>query len=339
MKIHKLLLLLPVLLAHHTAPFFLKLISFWRRIQINKWSSFKWRNLEFPNPLGIAGGIDKNAFNVSDWWKWNAGFVEVGTVTVKAQKCNPSPLLIRDTYNQSLWNHLGFPNKGANVIKKRLLKIKRPYPTPLFLNIGKNRETVENKASDDYVFLIQAFREVVDGFVINISSPNTKGLRDLLSVEKIKTFLMPIVKVAKQDHQPCHLFLKLSPDMDKSDFLYVIDESLRLGFDGWILTNTTQDRPIPSPYPSKGGVSGNFLKQKSLECLKWAHTHLVQKLGVEKRRDYLLISAGGVMEDKDVFERLSCGADLIQVYTALVFEGPWFFQKIYKSKMRVKNQI
>ncbi len=338
MKIHKLLLLLPVLLAHQIAPFLLKLISFWRKIYINKWSSFRWRNLNFPNPLGIAGGIDKNAFNISDWWKWNIGFVEVGTVTVKGQKCNPSPLLIRDIQNQNLWNHLGFPNKGADIIKRRLLKLKRPYPTPLFLNIGKNRETPENKASNDYVFLIQTFRKLVDGFVINISSPNTKGLRNLLSIQKITGFLMPIVKIAKEGNQPCHLFLKLSPDMSKSDLLYVIDESLRLGFDGWILTNTTQERPLSHSYPSTGGLSGRFLKQKSLECLKWAHVHLIQKLGIEKRKDYLLISVGGVMQAEDVFERLNCGADLIQVYTALVFEGPCFFQKIYKLKMGIKNQ-
>ena len=185
--------------------------------------------------------------------------------------------------------------------------------------------------------MIQTFREIVDGFVINISSPNTKGLRDLLSVQKIKTFLTPIAKVAKQDNLSCHLFLKLSPDMSKSDFLYVIDESLNLGFDGWILTNTTQDRPLSPIYPSIGGISGKFLKQKSLECLKWAHTHLVEKLGIEKRKNYLLISVGGVMQAEDVFERLNCGADLIQVYTALVFEGPCFFKKIYRSKMCVKS--
>ena len=337
MKIHRLLLLLPVLLAHQIAPFLLKIISFWRKIDIKEWSSFKWRNLKFPNPLGIAGGVDKNAFNIPDWWKWNAGFVEVGTVTVRAQKCNPSPLLIRDVQNKNLWNHLGFPNKGADIIKKRLLKLKRPYPAPLFLNIGKNRETSEEKASDDYIFLIQTFRKLVDGFVVNISSPNTKGLRTLLSTQKIRGFLMPIVKVAKQDTQSCHLFLKLSPDMDKSDFLYVIDESLRLGFDGWILTNTTQERPFSSSYPLEGGISGKFLKQKSLECLKWAHTHLLEKLGTERRKDYLLISVGGVMQTQDVFERLNCGADLVQVYTALVFEGPCFFQKIYRSKIQIKN--
>ena len=334
MKIHRLLLLLPALLAHKIAPLLLKLISFWRKTHVTKWSSFKWRNLEFPNPVGVAGGVDKNAFNVCDWWKWDIGFIEIGTVTPKPQKCNPPPLLIRDAQNQNLWNHLGFPNKGASVIKKRLSRLKKPYPTPIFLNIGKNRETSEDTASIDYVFLIQKFRKLVDGFVINVSSPNTKGLRDLLSTHKITDFLIPIAKTAKQDRKPCHLFLKLSPDMEKSDFLYVIDESLRLGFDGWILTNTTQKRP-PSPYyPLKGGVSGKFLKQRSLECLKWTHTHLIQKLGMKKRREYLLISVGGIMGPKDVFDRLSYGANLVQVYTALVFEGPRFFQKIYKSKVQ-----
>ena len=284
-------------------------------------------------------GVDKNAFNISDWWKWNIGFVEVGTVTVKGSKMQSfPPLLIRDTQNENLWNHLGFPNKGADFIKERLLKLKEPYLTPLFLNIGKNRDTPEDEAPNDYIFLIQTFRKLVDGFVINISSPNTKGLRDLLSVQKIEGFLRPIVKVAKEGNQHCHLFLKLSPDMSKSDFLYVIDESLKLGLDGWILTNTTQERPSSSLYPLKGGISGAFLRQKSLECLKLAHTHLIQKLGVQKRKDYLLISVGGVMEAEDVFERLSCGADLIQVYTALVFEGPYFFQKVYKSKIQIKNR-
>ena len=320
--------LLPVSLAHHIAPFLLKLISSIRSYQVNRWSSFQWRNLQFSNPLGPAGGIDKNAFNVSDWWKWGVGFVEIGTVTPKAQKSNPHPLLLKDIQNKNLWNHLGFPNKGSDLVKKRILKLKKSYATPLFLNIGKNRQTPENKAYKDYIFLIQVFRNLVDGFVVNISSPNTKGLRNLLSPQKIKDFLVPIVKIAKQGPQPCHLFLKLSPDMTQSNFLYVIDESLHLGFDGWVLTNTTQDRPTSSSYPQAGGISGTFLKEKSLQCLKLAHNHLNQKLGVQKRKDYLLISVGGVLQPSDVFERLKAGADLVQVYTALVFEGPYFFQKV-----------
>ncbi len=332
----KFFLLLPVSLAHFLAPFFLKVVCFFRKRVTYQWSPFQWHNLQFLNPLGIAGGIDKNAFNVDDWWTQGVGFIEIGTVTPQPQKANPSPVLLRDTQNKILWNKLGFPNKGAEFIKKRLLKLKKPYPTPIFLNIGQNRQTPKEHASDDYISLIQDFRLIVDGFVINISSPNTKGLRDLASPSKIKTFLEPIAQVACGGSKPCHTFLKISPDMTAKDFFHLIDVSLSLGFKGWILTNTTEARPSSSSYPLDGGLSGAFLKEKSLKHLQLAHHYLIEKLGEQKRKEYLLISVGGVLSPSDVKKRLFHGADLVQVYTALVFEGPYFFKSV---AMEAKNSI
>lgn len=323
-KLSRCLSLLPAKYAHDLAPLLLKLSSFYSKPHIKKWSSFQWKDLHFPNPLGIAGGVDKNAFNVNDWWKFGVGFIEVGTVTPKPQTANPPPYIIRDSAHKILWNKLGFPNKGAKVVKKRLAQLQSPYLTPIFLNIGKNRETKE--ACADYIFLIQTFHCIVDGFVINISSPNTQGLRQLLSPHKLKNFLTPITEVSKE--LSSYLFLKLSPDMDLNDFFYALDLGMEIGLQGFILTNTTLDRPSASCYPKDGGISGSFLSAKSLKMLKLAHQHLKQK--AKSRKEYLLISVGGVMTAQDVFQRLECGADLVQVYTALVFESPYFFHQVGK---------
>ena len=321
---HRMLSWLPASSAHDLAPLLFKCLSVYHRSYQREWSPLKWQDLYFPNPLGIAGGVDKNAFNVTDWWKFGVGFIEVGTVTPKPQSPNPLPYIMRDVQSQTLWNKLGFPNKGSEMVKKRLLKLKRPYLTPLFLNIGKNRDTPEDKAFQDYIHLVQTFEGLVDGFVINISSPNTKGLRQLLSSDKLKAFLSPIVDTAK-NMTTCRLFLKLSPDMAEADFFHAIDLGLKMGLSGFVLTNTTLDRPEGSLYPPEGGLSGTFLRDKSLKMLKLADQFCKDR---RERKGRILISVGGVMTAKDVIERLECGADLVQVYTALVFEGPLFFHKV-----------
>lgn len=323
---------LPASTAHWLAPLLLKLISFYRKPYVEQWEGFQWRNLKFLNPLGIAGGVDKSGFNVSDWWKFGVGFVEVGTVTPQPQAPNSPPYIMRDIANKTLWNRLGFPNRGHKVVKKRLLRLKKPYLTPVFLNIGKNRQTPEDLAHRDYVLLIQAFYGLVDGFVINISSPNTESLRRLLSPQKLRAFLRPIVDAKRNLGETCHLLLKLSPDMTSSDVLQVIDIGIELHLDGFVLTNSTLARPQTCWYPSAGGISGAFLGKKSLEFLKLAHSHLISKVGKDKRKDYLLVSVGGVIKVQDVFERLRNGADLVQCYTALVFEGPYFFKNVQKMR-------
>ena len=285
----------------------------------------KWRNLHFSNPLGTAGGLDKNGTLLHGTWALGAGFVEIGTITPLPQLPNPGKRFDRDLSTYSVWNRLGFPNDGAEKIHTRLKKIARPYPTPLFLNIGKNRDTDLRRAHEDYVQLILKFRDLIDAFVVNVSSPNTAGLRDLLRPDRLREFLHPII--AASPLTP--VLLKLSPDVTDGELIEILDASNESGVSGWILTNTTLARPdfLTTRYPKDGGVSGQPLAARSLELLKLTVKHLHTR-GVDTSSDKLIISVGGVMTADDVFERLRLGAQLVQIYSSLVFNGPGFFHEV-----------
>jgi dihydroorotate dehydrogenase len=290
-----------------------------------KWGSFTWRGLQFPNRLGIAGGVDKNAENIKAWWTLGCGFVEVGTITPQPQPGNTPPVLDRDVSNFALWNRLGFPSEGVRKVRKRLEDLKRPFDAPVFANIGKNATTPLDQAHSDYIRLLVELKGLVDGFVINISSPNTKGLRELLKPERLRDFLGPIMDSLPADQEP--VLLKLSPDLEEDEIERVLNISHELGIDGWILTNTSQGLREGLKFPKEGGVSGKPLAGLSKEFL----TKALAVLG-EKRKGKLIISVGGVMSAEDVQERIDLGADLVQVYSALIFEGPWFFKKVARKQ-------
>ena len=322
-------LYLPPSLTYFLTPFALKIYSRLFPSKNSEWLPFRWRNLYFKNPLGIAGGVDKNSINLKDWERLGSGFYEIGTVTPRIQQAHRSKNVDRNIGHLSLWNHLGFPNQGSNRIKERLSSFK-PLPSPLFINIGKNRETPLEDSLGDYLENIQKLHSFADVFVINISSPNSPQLQSLFKKETLSHFLKSLKEACAKSSTP--LLLKMHPDLEEKEFLRVIDESLSAGIDGWIFCNTTQSRPIPTLFPSHGGVSGKPLASLSLEGLKKLKNHLKQKT---KFKDQLIISVGGVLTPKDVLERLELGAHLVQVYSALVFEGPSFFQKVYKY---IKNQ-
>ena len=288
------------------------------------WKPFQWKNLHFPNPLGPAGGIDKNAVNVAHWQNLGAGFCEAGTITPLPQKANPGKNLDRNLKYQSLWNYLGFPNKGLDFAEKQLAIQQKKNKIPLFINLGKNRNTPLSSAHEDYVKGIKALHIFASAFVINISSPNTKDLRELFGDSFLFPFLKNLRETTDQVSPGKPLILKLSPDLEDSDFLRVIDCSLKAGMDGWCLCNTTIQRPVQNLFPERGGMSGKLLAERSLSLLK----KLKQHLGPSS--DKLIISCGGVLTPEDVLERLSEGANLVQVYSALVFNGPLFFRSIFK---------
>lgn len=290
-----------------------------------EWRPLDWRGLHFPNRLGVAGGVDKDARNVKAWWSFGAGFLEVGTITPQPQPGNTPPVVDRDVNQQAVWNRLGFPSEGVAKVKSRLAKLPIPHRTPLFANIGKNASTPLDQAHNDYILLLEQLRGLVDGFVINISSPNTKGLRELLKPEKLTDFLSPIMHSMPKVHDP--VLLKLSPDMEDDELERVLEISLALGMDGWILTNTSQSIRDNLKFPKEGGVSGQPLATRSREVLKRA----IQILG-DRRRDKLLVSVGGILTAEDVIERLEIGADLVQVYSALIFQGPTFFKQVAKCQ-------
>lgn len=319
-------LLLPPQWAHDLGPFGLKLLTLLDSGPTPAWNSFTWNKLVFKNRLGLAGGVDKNAVSLHEWWKLGAGFVEVGTVTPEPQNANPGKIMDRDLENQALWNKMGFPNYGADEVFFNLRAYGEHKPTPVFVNIGKNRDTPNENAVGDYLFLIHRLRSQADAFVVNISSPNTKGLRDLQNKEALTDLLGPILEAAhaSTDDSPSKpVLLKLSPDLSDENLEEALLVAVALGIDGFVLTNTTLSRPSGSSFPKEGGLSGAPLKTLSTETLKKS----LQILKAQ-RQGKLIVSVGGIMSPEDVFERLQMGADLVEIYSALIFQGPRFFRDV-----------
>ncbi len=332
-------LLFPAKLAHDIAPLGLDLAALVTREVSADLKSFGWsrknRVLHFRNPLGIAGGVDKDGTQIWGWRHFGAGFVEVGTVTPNPQSPNPGKIIGRDIEREALWNRMGFPGRGARFARTSLRDFrddersrmdKTSTRFPIFINIGKQRETTLDKASADYTWLVDFFSETtaasqpdVDAFVINISSPNTKGLRDLFSTARLYEFLAPIAERLEAAGTPG--LLKLSPDMDAETLASAVEVSTRLDLDGFIATNTTAARPAGIGFSLEGGLSGLPLRDRSREVLKM----LIEELG-SKREGRLIVSAGGVTTGSEAGLRLALGADLVQTYSGLVFQGPQFFK-------------
>lgn len=335
---------LPAQLSHDLAPFGLELAALTSSPVKADFRSFTWkrkgREIFFRNPLGIAGGVDKDGRQISGWRHFGAGFVEIGTVTPLAQKPNPGRIMARDIETESLWNRMGFPSPGAHAsrllvrdwrVKEALLSSETGQAVrfPILINIGKQRDTALEKAHEDYTVLIDTFmdpsraiegRPIADAFVINISSPNTKGLRDLFSQDKLRSFLAPIADIL-QKHQIPGL-LKLSPDMDEETRQSCWNVISSLELDGIIATNTTAARPQGFAHlPIEGGLSGAPLKNRSRDFLVTA----VKELGT-RRAGLLVISAGGVLDGEEARLRLDLGADCVETYSGLVFNGPRFFK-------------
>lgn len=324
---HSLLLkFLPPDLSHQLADL---LLSFYSGIIGHKsppeWKPLHWKNLYFPNPLAPAGGVDKSAKHIKAWWALGAGFIEVGTVTPLLQKKNPGPTIKRNHKEQALWNHLGFPGDGMEKIKKRLKNLQHFRPTPIFANIGKNRYTKNENAEGDYLQCLSHLNPYVDAFVINISSPNTEELGLLSQPQRLKKLLQAIKEKLDSLEKTKPFFIKWSPDIEENEFLQSLDISLECGAAGHIICNTTKHRKTGNVFPEYGGISGAPLADISKERL-----NLIQKhLGTE-RKNQLLISVGGVLSPENVFERLNLGADLVQTYSALVLQGPFFLQKVFQ---------
>ncbi len=322
---------LPPQIAHDLGLYGLKLLS---RLpagadiqKSSTWNSFSFKNLHFHNRLGIAGGVDKNGETVLAWQNFGCGFIEIGTVTPLPQDPNPGKIMDRHPKTLALWNKMGFPSAGCDVVLKNIeaLKNSGKIKIPLFINLGKNRTTSNENAHLDYTKLMTHFQNVADAFVVNISSPNTAGLRDLAQAQTFEPFIQALVEHHKiLSHRP-PLLLKLSPDLPQDDFELVLRTCLKYDIDGFILTNTTTSRDVTPFFPQDGGVSGAPLKNLSLKALE-----IASQICSSEKTKKIIISTGGVMTAADVFERIDRGADLVQVYSTLIFEGPLFFRKVAK---------
>ncbi len=271
----------------------------------------------FLNPVGLAAGFDKNATMIKMLTALGFGHIEFGTITPKPQDGNPKPRLFRHIEQQSLQNAMGFNNDGMDKIKKAVEKL-YPFATPLAANIGKNKITSAKDALGDYEKLIETFKDISDYIVINISSPNTPGLRDLQNEEFIKElFTMAKNKTDKA------VLLKIAPDLEVKDAINICSVALENGAAGIVATNTTIDYSLlPNPQ-SFGGISGKVLEAKS--------SALFEELAKEFYGKTTLISAGGIDSAEIAYKRIKMGANLVQIYSSFIFKGPKINHDISKG--------
>ncbi len=276
--------------------------------------------LKFPNPVGLSAGFDKNAEVIGPAFKMGFGFVEAGTVTPKPQPGNPRPRVFRDEKSESVINRLGFPSEGMNVFKSNLesfLDSKHRPPGVLGINIGMNKN--QSEPAKDYTALINMLGPMADYITINISSPNTPGLRDLQQRGPLMDLLGAVMAERKKscgDHPP-PLLVKLAPDLTEEQQEEIAKTVLDSGIDGLILSNTTLERfdSLSGDFAAeKGGLSGRPLTAKSTAIISNFYKLTGGKLPI--------IGVGGISSGSDAYEKIQAGASLVQLYTSLVFRGP-----------------
>jgi dihydroorotate dehydrogenase len=274
--------------------------------------------LAFPNPLGLAAGFDKDAVAVRGFAALGFGFVEVGTVTPRPQAGNPRPRLFRLPEAASLQNALGFNNAGLDAMAGRLRALRRaPLPIPLGVNLGKNKDTPAERALDDYEALVRGVGALCDYLVVNLSSPNTPGLRDLQSEEFLRALLPRALALTTRP-----VLVKLSPDLPLEQAAALAGTAVDAGAAGILVTNTTTEYALAPGARDFGGLSGRVLKEKSFRML--------QALAPLRKRA-VLVSVGGIDSGEEAYRRLRAGASLLQVYTALVYEGPGLPRRILRE--------
>jgi dihydroorotate dehydrogenase len=288
--------------------------------------------LDFPGPLGLAAGFDKDGKGVIGLAALGFSFIEVGTVTAQPQRGNPRPRMFRFPHERALVNRMGFNNQGAAALAARLRVLRaRPGVTPIIgVNIGKTKAVAEEEAVADYATSARLVADVADYVVVNVSSPNTPGLRDLQAAGKLGPILAA-VRAALDEASPRRrvpLLVKIAPDLADPDVDAVAELALDLGLDGIIATNTTISRDglhdsaaVADAGP--GGLSGAPLKLRSLAVLARLHDRCGKRL--------TLIAAGGITTPADAEARLAAGATLLQAYTAFVYEGPFWPRRVQRG--------
>lgn len=286
--------------------------------------------LEFKNPVGLAAGFDKNASMYNDLAYCGFGFIEIGTITPKAQPGNDKPRLFRLKEDGGIINRMGFNNDGVEIAIENLKK----NNTSILIggNIGKNKVTPNENATDDYVYSFNKLFDYVDYFVVNVSSPNTPNLRELQEKEPLKQLLVSIqeqnaLKVSKKP-----ILLKIAPDLTDEQLDDIIEIIEEIKLDGVIATNTTISRDNLKTSKEivdeigAGGLSGKPVKNRSTEVIKY--------LATKSNKSFPIIGVGGIHSAEDAIEKLEAGADLIQLYTGFIYEGPALVKKINKAILK-----
>jgi len=285
--------------------------------------------IKFPNPVGLGAGFDKNAAYLDELEMLGFGFVEIGTVTPKPQAGNAAPRLFRIPDQKALINRMGFNNEGLEAIAKRLYDRKAKNNSPLIIggNIGKNKVTENSAAWMDYCTNFKGLEEVVDYFVVNVSSPNTPGLRELQEKESLRKIFAELQNLNK-NNKP--ILLKMAPDLERAALDDIIALTSEIKIDGLVATNTTIDRSLLNALNQEkakkigaGGLSGQPLLEKSTEVLKYLHQGLAGRIPI--------IASGGIFTGADALSKINAGASLVQIWTGFIYEGPSIVKNICQS--------
>lgn len=323
---------------HHLIFSIIKLVSYipfktaWNKIYRINDEKLKRElfGLTFDNPVGLAAGFDKDAKLFDELATFGFGFIEIGTLTPLAQDGNPKPRLFRLSKDHSLINRMGFNNGGVEDAVKRLKKRK----TKIIIggNIGKNKVTSNDEAVKDYEITFEALFDFVDYFVVNVSSPNTPGLRELQQKEPLTKLLLRLQELndAKSKRKP--LLLKIAPDLTNEQLDDIVSIVVDTKLDGLIATNTTIDRNGLKTSEKtlkaigKGGVSGQAVKKRSTEVIRY--------ISEKSNKSFPIIGVGGIHCSEDAIEKLKAGASLVQIYTGFIYEGPSIVKKINQGILK-----
>ncbi len=288
-------------------------------------------NLDFQHPLGLAAGFDKNAELLDSAQSLGFAFIEVGTVTPRPQPGNERPRLIRVSQNLALFNRMGFNNDGADVVAERIKKFRTkialknlPNTLKIGVNIGKNKDTTAQLAAQDYAMCAEKFAKLADYLVVNVSSPNTPGLRDLQNIKSLEEIFKAVKEATiRQDCSKLPILLKLAPEIDPEQLKDLIEAADSWGVDGYVLTNTWGGKHKGFT----GGWSGQPVAEYSLNSLRYART-ATQKT---------IINVGGILTPDEAQARLAAGADLVQIYTGWIYAGPRFPSDIVRFLTQSKS--
>lgn len=287
----------------------------------------EFAGVKFPNPVGLAAGFDKDARLVPVWDALGFGFVEIGTITPVAQEGNPKPRLFRLKKDKAIINRMGFNNKGMEGAAESLRKNKGAVVVGG--NIGKNKSTPNEQALSDYLQAFEALYPVVDYFVVNVSSPNTPGLRELQEKEPLKKILSGLKQANSKKAKQKPILLKIAPDLTTAQLDDIVEIVLETKITGVIATNTTISREGLSYSDSylknigAGGLSGKPLTDRSEEVIRYLRKNLGPK--------QLIIGVGGIMSADDALKKIEAGANLVQLYTGYIYEGPALIRNINKK--------
>ena len=323
----KLLFLLPPEHSQNISHLFLKLFS---GLYKSKQTHLFVKGLRVKNRLGLAAGLDKNARLINEFDNIGFGFVEVGTITPKAQYGNPKPRIKRLISHESLLNSLGFPNEGVRSIKSRLKKVSGDIC--LGVNIGPNKDTVPEEVINDYLLCYEEVFEYADFVTINISSPNTPNLRSLHNAENFKAVIDAILSERNRHQKKPKVFIKISPDEESKTYTNLIETINNSAIDGVIISNTSNNQNLKKSLNVAhlpGGISGKSLKNSSNKILKEIKTMI--------NKEKIIVAVGGIFDVDSYNEKFELGADLVQMYTGLIYEGPNLVKRIVKNDKQISS--